>query len=74
VEAAQQRQKAAAMLLYSFLKSKVQAWYRKLLTFRIYVVAGDKSIKCLENLARIGKEAGHRNLRSFFTGWYRRAF
>lgn len=61
------------MLLYSFLKSKVQSYYRKLLTFRIYTIEGDKSIKCLENLARIGQQAGRFNLRSFLAGWYRKA-
>jgi hypothetical protein len=74
VEAAKRRQKASTLLLYSFLKSKVQNYYRKLLTYRIYVVEGDKSIKCLDNLAKIGQQAGKHNLRSFFAGWYRKAF
>ncbi|MBS1889665.1 MAG: hypothetical protein JST59_00100 [Actinobacteria bacterium] len=44
------------------------------MTYRVYIREGDKSIKSISNLVRIGQQTGRHNLRSFFMGWLRKVF
>jgi hypothetical protein len=67
------RRRAAAMLLGTFLKGRVMAEFRRFMTFRVYTLEGDKSVKCMTNLMKIGQAAGKYNLRNFFSKWHRSA-
>lgn len=70
-EAKKRRKKAAGLLLGTFLKGKVLGYYRRFMTFRIYTLEGDKSVKCMLNLCKIGEAAGKYNLRNFWSKWHR---